>query len=122
VKLVFQIVFGIILALVLLVAGCGALLGAGSSADDSPDVEHVDDGLYDGSDAEPSDAPGSSAVHQQIARSYNCSWLQDTFDRNMDRYEMMDALARQQEGSMGEVLWAYATEADDRMREIGCFG
>jgi hypothetical protein len=65
--------------------------------------------------------PGSAAVHAEIESSTDCAWLQETFDRNMDRYEMMDASARTEEGSIGEVLRAYWDAADDRMSDIGCY-
>lgn len=76
-----------------------------------------------------SDLPGSDElnanpiyrrVYPTIRYSNNCTKLQETFDRNMDRYEMMDALARQTPGSTGEVMYEYADAALDRMSELGC--
>ena len=66
--------------------------------------------------------PGNPAVYVEIAASTDCAWLQETFDRNMDRYEASDAYARQQPGNPGTWEKAYADAADDRMREAGCYG
>ena len=64
---------------------------------------------------------GLASVHNKIEESTDCSVLQETFDRNMGRYEMMDPLVRHQDGSPGEAMFAYANAADDRMRDIGCY-
>lgn len=59
--------------------------------------------------------PGSPAVYESIAAETNCASLQETFDRNMTRYEQRDPLARQQEGNPGKWEFAYARAADERM-------
>jgi hypothetical protein len=79
-----------------------------------------------GATADPSSAaqesrPGLATVYEQIDHSTDCADLQRTFDRNMDRYEMMDASVRTADGSPGEAMFAYASAADDRMRAIGCY-
>jgi hypothetical protein len=46
--------------------------------------------------------------------------LQETFDRNMTRYEMRDPSARQEEGNPGTWEFAYAQAALERQEELGC--
>ena len=68
---------------------------------------------------ETADRPGLATVYEDIA-AMDCVELQETFDRNMDRYEMRDATARQEPGSPGEAEFAYAQAAQERIEELGC--
>jgi len=70
-KLVMQIALGIILALVLLVAGCGALLSSSTdTSTDSPDVEHVSSAdVSDSDDGFVNETAGQENARRQ-AESY----------------------------------------------------
>lgn len=68
-------------------------------------------------DNKPADRPGSAVVYQRIASLSDCSALQEEFD-------IADAHAesKQDAGLTANVELSYMAAANDRMREIGCYG
>lgn len=72
-----------------------------------------------GNEAEES-RPGLAAVYASIEAETDCATLQETFDRNMDRYELRDVDLRTQAGSPGEIEFSYANAAQDRIADLGC--
>jgi hypothetical protein len=61
--------------------------------------------------------PGLPAVYEQIKAMTDCKELQETFDRNMD-----DVSRRAQGDSLRTISRSYAGVANERMRDIGCYG
>lgn len=61
--------------------------------------------------------PGDPEVYERIESMTDCAALQETFDRNMD-----DAERREPNTFLRDVVLSYAETADDRMREVGCYG
>jgi len=108
----------ILLALVALIA-VFAVVNGGDDGDDGTDTAET---TVQAPQAEEAALPGSPAVYEEIAASTDCAWLQETFDRNRDRYEARDPSERTQDGNPGQWEKAYAEAADDRMSEIGCYG
>lgn len=70
--------------------------------------------------SEEAERPGMASVYADIEAETDCAALQETFDRNMDRYERRDVEARTQEGSPGAIEFAYAQAANERIEELGC--
>lgn len=100
------------------------LVNSGSDNDSRTEPEPANTAAID-TDPDPEPAPeperpGLAAVYAEIESSSDCGSLQETFDRNMGRYEMRDPLERTEEGNPGTWEFAYAGAALDRMQELGC--
>jgi hypothetical protein len=63
------------------------------------------------------DRPGRADVYEQIQATSDCDALQETFDRNMDDVERRDP-----GDPLREATFSYATAANNRMDQLGCFG
>lgn len=99
------IVVCLVLILTMLAGGCG------------------DNTVYD-SDEETTTAAdnnertiGNPAVYERISSSRNCTALQEEFDVAMDNAE-----ARESGDPLRDISLSYANAANNRMREIGCYG
>lgn len=66
---------------------------------------------------DPYGRPGKAEVYARIDNSTDCADLQATFDRHID-----DALSREPNTYIRNVVTGYAEAADNRMHAIGCFG
>lgn len=66
---------------------------------------------------DPSSRPGSAAVYARIESGTDCVALQREFDVAMDNVD-----SRQPGDEMRAVSESYAAAANNRMREIGCYG
>lgn len=94
------------------------LVGCGETTDEAATPEQP---AVTATESEPEpERPGSAAVYAEIEASTDCADLQETFSRNMDRYEMRDALERTDDGNPGTWEFAYANAALARMEDLDC--
>lgn len=98
----FRVTFFAILAACFLLAatGCG-------------EAESTSPTSSSGSD----ERPGSPAVYARIAALTDCQALQREFDVAMD-----NADRQHDAGGTADASLAYSEAADERMREVGCYG
>lgn len=97
---------GVSIAVALALTGCTTTTTEPTSTDDQAVVDN-----------DPSSRPGSDAVYARIESSTDCVGLQREFDVAMSNVESRDP-----GDELRLISLSYGEAANNRMREIGCFG